>query len=260
MPLSDFGDHVQRLAPGLIGIDSQHLSTWLWLPLNLWLIWRLLHPLRAGIVDPFGRKARWSYAASLTLMVALLALQWNSLMAKLEGIDLLTTVVQTLTVSLLVIRVAQTLFDFRHLIRSLSASPSVMNAVLRQGNLERIMAARDVIGIVFVFVLSNAIYGLLTRLPVAYGLNLWASALCLPPLIVAFLWAMHTINLRFRREARQMMLQGGLGAVNTIDLMERGLAELATRSAAAQLLMREVFMSEVFRILATCAVALGSRL
>ena len=258
--MSEISEQLLRLAPGVIGIDTEHLSTWLWLPLNLWLIWRLLRPLRAGIMDPSGRRARWSYAAALALLALLVFLQWEAMVATLAGIDLLTTVVQTLTVSLLMVRVAQTLLDFRQLIRSLGGSSSIMTTVLRQNNLQRIMAARDVIGIVFLFVLSNAVYGLLTRLPVAYGLNLWASALCLPPLILAFVWAMHTINLRFRREARQMMLQSGLSAVSTIDLMERGLAELATRSAAAQLLMREVFMSEIFRILATCAVALGSRL
>jgi len=245
--------------PEFSGVDSQHLSAWLWLPLNLWMIWRLLRPIRAAYFDPLGRRARWSYVSSMALMMVLIPLQWE-VMSALSRFDLVMAVVQTLTASLLMVRVSQTLIDFRHLIQSLATSSSVMTTVLRQGNLQRIMAARDVIGIVFLFVLSNALYGFLTKQAVAYGLNLWASALCLPPLILAFLSAIHTINLKFRREARTMMLQGGLSAVGSLDSMEKGLAELAMRSAASQLLMREVFMSEIFRILATCAVALGSRL
>ncbi len=255
----NFGQRALGFVPVFVGVDNQHLSTWFWLPLHLWLIWRLVRPLRAVIIDPIGRKARWSYAASLALMMVLITLQWG-VMGSLRGVDLVMALVQTLAACLLMVRVAQTLFDFRHLIRSLSTSTSVMTTVLRQGNLQRIMAARDVIGIVFLFVLSNAIYGFLTRQPVAYGLNLWASALCLPPLILAFLWAIYTVNLKFRREAKRMMLQGGLSTVGTLDAMEKGLAELAMRSAASQLLMREVFLSEIFRIMATCAIALSSRL
>lgn len=253
------GQRVLGFLHGLVGIDSQHFSTWLWLPLNLWLIWRLLRPLRVVIIDPIGRKALWLYASCAALMVVMITLQWEVMLA-LGGVDQVMAVVHTLTASMLVVRVTQTLFDFRHLIRSLAATHSVMTTVLRQGNLQRIMAARDVIGIVFLFVVSNALYGLLTRLPVAYGLNMWASVMCLPPLVLAFLWAIHTINLKFRREARTMMLQVGVNAVGTLDWMEKGLAELAMRSAASQLLMREVFMSEIFRILATCAVALSARL
>lgn len=245
--------------PEFLGIDSHHLSTWLGLPMNLWLIWRLLRPQRADIIDPTGRKARWFYAMSLVLLMGLIPWQWGE-MVRLSGIDWVMAWVQTLTACLLMVRVAQTMLDFRHLIRALSSSHSVMATVLRQGNLQRIMAARDVIGIVFLFVLSNAIYGFLTRLPAAYGLHLWASVLCLPPLILAFLWAMHTINLKFRREARSMMMQDGLSSGGTLELMEKSLAELAMRSAASQLLMREVFMSEIFRILATCVIALSSRL
>lgn len=253
------GQRALSYLPEFVGVDTQHLSNWFWLPLHLWLIWRLLRPLRAQILDPIGRMARWSYAASLALMGVLISIQWG-VMSSLRGVDLVMALVQTLVACLLMVRVAQTLFDFRHLIRSLSSSTSVMTTVLRQGNLQRIMAARDVIGIVFLFVLSNAIYGFLTRQPVAYGLNLWASALCLPPLILAFLWAIHTVNLKFRREARVMMLQGGLSTMGALDAMEKGLAELAMRSAASQLLMREVFMSEIFRIVATSVIALSSRL
>lgn len=253
------GQHALGLLHGLIGIDRHHLSTWWWLPLNLWLIWRLLRPLRALFMDRPGLQAWGTSGAGLALLAGLLAWQWDDLQP-LAQFDLAMVLVQTLTTALLMVRVGQTLLDFRHLIRSLSSSGSVMSTVLRQGNLQRIMAARDVIGMVFLFVTSNAVYGLLTQLPIAYGLNLWAAASCLPLLILAFVWAMQTIQLRFRREARQMMLQGGVGLAGTLDLMERGLSEVAMRSAASQLLMREVFMSEIFRILATCAVALSARL
>lgn len=252
------GQQALGWVPQWLGIDSQHLSSWLFLPLNLWLIWRLLRSRRWVATDPFGHKALWFWVSCGALLALLVSMQWQALVA-LQGIDGVLALVQTLTACFLMVRVAHTLFDFRHLIRSLSTGHSVMATVLRQSNLQRIMAAREVIGIVFLFVCSNAIYGFLTRLHVAYGLHLWASVLCLPPLILAFLWAIYTINLKFRREARAMMLQGGQ-AVVTLDSMEQGLAELAMRSAASQFLMREVFMSEVFRILVTCAVAVGARL
>lgn len=119
------------------------------------------------------------------------------------------------------------------------------------------MAARDATGMVLLFVVTSVVHAYLTRADqVATSLTLWIAGACLPLLVLSFALAIHAVHGRFRVEARRLLL-GGSGGMEQIEL---GLSEIARRSVAAQMMVREVFMSEILRIAVACAFALGSKL
>lgn len=240
----------------LHGVDTHHISTWLWIPLNVWLIVRLLKINQSDVLDPSGKKRNWGNALGLMLYPALLLWEWQHTGHTLTDWDKWAVILQTASAALLMVRTARVVFDFVPLVKGLSSTPSVMGLVLRQQNLQRILAARDAIGMIFIFVLLQALYGFLTRIPILGGVSQWVSLLCLPPLVIGFMWAIHAVKGRFRREARVLMVDIDLPSM---DHMEQTLSSLANRSMVAQMVVREVFMSEIFKIALTGLIAIGSR-
>jgi hypothetical protein len=222
---------------------------------NGWLIVRLLKINQSDVLDPSGKKRNWGNASAFLLWIGLLFWEWQRLRMGLSQLDQLSVLLQTATAALLMVRTARVVSDFAPLVRGLRTTPSVMGLVLRQQNLQRILAARDAIGMLFIFVCLHALYSFLTKIPILGGVSQWVSLLCLPPLVVGFLWAIEAVKGRFRREARLLMVDVNLP---NMDHMEQTLSSLANRSLVAQMVVREVFMSEVFRIAVTGLIAIGT--
>ena len=253
--MKDWIDAQVAAVGSLHGVDSNHISTWLWVPLNVWLIIRLLKINQSDVLDPSGKKRYWGNASALVLCTGLLSWEWQHASNTLSYWDQLAVALQTASAALLMVRTARVVTDFVPLVKGLRTTPSVMGLVLRQQNLQRIWAARDAIGMIFIFVLLHALYGFVTRIPNLGGVSQWVSLLCLPPLVVGFVWASQSVKGRFRREARALMVDVDLPSM---DHMEQTLSSLANRSIVAQMVVREVFMSEIFRIALTGLIAIGT--
>lgn len=161
------------------------------------------------------------------------------------------------TLSVVAGRSAMVLWDFWSLARSVEQSASVWNAILRQRNLQRIQEARSLILLDFLLVVLNALHGWLRPMDDDLLLAQAVAMASLLMLICAFLLVILRVHQKHRREVRQLMLSGG---ISDIEAMESGLVSLASRSTAANLIVREVFYSEVWRIALTVAMAVVSRI
>ena len=252
----------------LRNVDTAHVSTALWLPLNLWLLWRLV---RHGLLvarDPSRRFGRWDLpAASIVFMLLQLAPQGASL-ALGAGHDAwsgpgdwmhagaMIRVLQSLTVSLLLVRVVRVVAEFARVVQALRFDDSVLNTLLRQQNLLRIRAARDAAGLAFAYTLLSVLHAHLTEPDRTAQLTHWVAGACLVLPVLSFGCAIWAVSGKFRSEARQLLRNEAYG----VDQLERSLSEMATRSVAAQIMVREVFMSEILRTVLAIGMSVALRL
>lgn len=249
--------------------DAAHLSTLVWFPVILWLALRLVLQSLRDARDPSRAGRPWDLLVAGGAGAVLLALQaWPAgpmpIAQPLGGAwagrtltDWAVMLLQSSTVALLVVRVVIVVVEFTSVISALRRSASALATVVRQDNLRRIMAARDATGMAVLYVIAGVVHAYLTRSEqVTNSLPLWIAAACLPPLVLSFGLAIQAVHGRFRAEARRLLL-GGVGAM---EQLEMGLSEIAQRSVAAQMMVREIFMSEILRIAVACLFALGSRL
>ena len=239
--------------------DAAHLSTLVWFPVIGWLGVRLVLQSLRNARDPARMGQPWDLLVAGVAAAALLALQaWpGGAWAGRALMEWAVMLLQSSTAALLAVRVLIVIVEFTAVIGALRRSASALATVVRQDNLRRIMAARDATGMVVLYVITSVVHAYLTRSEqVTTNVALWLAAACLPPLVLSFGLAIHAVHGRFRVEARRLLLDG----VGAMEQLEVGLSEIAQRLVAAQMMVREVFMSEILRIAVACLFALGTRL
>jgi uncharacterized membrane protein YhdT len=249
--------------------DAAHISTLVWFPIILWLGVRLVLQSLRNARDPARMGQPWDLLVAGVATAVLLPLQawpegplpasehhggpWGGRSIGEWAVMLL----QASTAALLAVRVVIVVLEFTVVIGALRRNPSALATVVRQVNLRRIMAARDATGMAVLYVIAGVVHAYLTRSEqVTTNVALWVAAACLPPLVLSFGLAIQAVHGRFRLEARRLLL-GGIGAMEQLEV---GLSEIAQRSVAAQMMVREIFMSEILRIAVACLFALGTRL
>lgn len=259
--IPDYPHKIALAMRGLENSDTLGLFQFIWIPLNLYILIRILQPSMKNDGEP----GRITYCVlALIFWVGWIYEQFapgqsssmrfvREFHSHFIAFKLFTAYVNTV----LLLKVSALIFKLYEMVFEMRRTESVVHLIFKDANLKLILTTKRVMKYLVVYMVINALNQFVNPHEDLFigGLFLWGFA-TIPLLIVCFFVAREILNKRHQSVfieivSNQEYGSAGRGLEETLNLV-------ASRRMGTQLIVNEIFMGQIFRLAVAAILTYGA--